>query len=326
MAVSTRDRVMLWGRAGNRCSHPECREPLVVDGSSNGTRALIGEVVHIVASSPDGPRGSAEYPEGKLDSYDNLILLCRNHHRIVDQQADTYSVETLHELKAQHEDWVRTSLEDHDSADQRVKERYAAIVDGWSRRCRLDDWDVWTSYLLSPDPSIEIGLFEQLDDLGPWLLQRVWPERYPELEESFVNFRLVLQSLLRTFSEHRKESGDRYWVPRFYQISEWDPERYERLAKEFEQHVDLLHDLVLELTRAANLVCERVRECLDPAFRLEEGVLLVEYMTSIVDPVRHLRVEYTDDEKTERPYPGLEPFRTGERFERDFHFGEMPGE
>jgi len=33
------------------------------------------------------------------DEYENLILLCRNHHKIIDDNPENYSVENLIELK-----------------------------------------------------------------------------------------------------------------------------------------------------------------------------------------------------------------------------------
>ena len=44
------------------------------------------------------------------DSYDNLILLCRNCHRKVDTLKLSYPRERLLEIKANHEAWVRTAL------------------------------------------------------------------------------------------------------------------------------------------------------------------------------------------------------------------------
>lgn len=47
-----------------------------------------------------------------FDTYHNRILLCRIHHRIVDEQPHQYSVEDLRGIKAQHERWVRDRLHD----------------------------------------------------------------------------------------------------------------------------------------------------------------------------------------------------------------------
>ena len=41
---------------------------------------------------------------------DNLVLLCRTHHKMVDDQHETYTAEVLHKIKANHEKWVSSTL------------------------------------------------------------------------------------------------------------------------------------------------------------------------------------------------------------------------
>lgn len=65
---------------------------------------------------------------------------------------------------------------------------------------------------------------------------------------------------------------------------------------------------MLELTRAANYVCDKVREHLLGAFRLREGVVLVE-RGPLMDLKYHIyRTEYRGTELVATPYPGLEGF------------------
>jgi hypothetical protein len=59
-----------------------------------------GEECHIVAQSPGGPR-AAEIAD--VDGYQNLILLCRKHHKQVDDQRAHFTVERLKEIKREHE-------------------------------------------------------------------------------------------------------------------------------------------------------------------------------------------------------------------------------
>lgn len=75
--------------------------------ASNGT--LIGEECHLISKSKQGPR----YEERKnfnYDSYENLILLCRNHHSLVDQQWKIFTIEILRKIKNEHEKWVSEKL------------------------------------------------------------------------------------------------------------------------------------------------------------------------------------------------------------------------
>lgn len=96
------DIKILWGRAGGKCSKPECNEDL--------TRLLatgnyvVGEMAHVIGSKPTAARGT---PEGGDDTYDNLILLCPTHHTDIDKSPEgTFPVELIHEWKKLHEDVI----------------------------------------------------------------------------------------------------------------------------------------------------------------------------------------------------------------------------
>jgi hypothetical protein len=99
MAISVKAQKMLWGRAAGRCSKPECREYLFEDETEADEATLVGENCHIVAESDDGPRANPSMPLEQRNDYSNLILLCRKHHKVIDAQELTYSVEVLHQVK-----------------------------------------------------------------------------------------------------------------------------------------------------------------------------------------------------------------------------------
>ena len=147
MGISLKIHKMLWGRAGNRCAMPDCRKELVMGATETDDESLIGEECHIVAGKPEGPRGDALYPSDKIDKYANLVLLCRVHHKIIDDQLGTYTVERLKEIKAEHERWVRESLEDYDPQKQRDEEVYASYVEKWVEMAHINDWKAWSSYV-----------------------------------------------------------------------------------------------------------------------------------------------------------------------------------
>lgn len=71
----------------------------------------MGEQAHIAPHGEGGPRRISEVPQGNRDTYDNIILLCPNHHRgSVDGQPNTYTEALLHHWKDDHEAWVRDTL------------------------------------------------------------------------------------------------------------------------------------------------------------------------------------------------------------------------
>jgi len=127
--VEPRDLQVLWSRAAGMCSHPDCKKRLIVEATANDAPSSIGEAAHIVARMERGPRGGTEMTPTERDGCSNLILLCANHHAVVDSQPQTYTVEVLRGWKAEHEGWVK-------SVTANVRERlpWTAIVQEEGRR------------------------------------------------------------------------------------------------------------------------------------------------------------------------------------------------
>ncbi len=112
MAISLKTHKILWGRAAGRCAFPDCRKKLIMNGNKFDDESLIGEECHIVARELNGPRGDSPLTSEERDEYENLILLCRIHHKLIDDQFHTYTVQRLQEMKTAHETWVIKSLHD----------------------------------------------------------------------------------------------------------------------------------------------------------------------------------------------------------------------
>jgi hypothetical protein len=70
----------------------------------------FGDECHIISPRMDGPRHDSSYPYEQLDGYENLILLCRVHHKMVDDQEATYTVDILRQMRMNHEIWVSDRL------------------------------------------------------------------------------------------------------------------------------------------------------------------------------------------------------------------------
>lgn len=94
----------LWARAGGCCQYRGCCEYLVGDLIAGREDGTFGFLAHIVADSPDGPRGDEVRSALLAKRLDNLMLMCARHHKLIDVDAPDDHPETLLlEMKAEHE-------------------------------------------------------------------------------------------------------------------------------------------------------------------------------------------------------------------------------
>jgi hypothetical protein len=69
---------------------------------------VIGEMAHVIAKRPDGPRGQAGREQY---TYENLILLCPTHHTEIDKAPEgAFPAAQIQEWKRLHEERVRNSF------------------------------------------------------------------------------------------------------------------------------------------------------------------------------------------------------------------------
>lgn len=109
MSISDKTRKRLWAKSGNRCAISKIE--LVNSPTGESDESIIGEECHIRARNPEGPRYNANLSEDEVDEYNNLILLSRNYHKIIDDNPSYYTSERLQNIKKSHEEWVRRALD-----------------------------------------------------------------------------------------------------------------------------------------------------------------------------------------------------------------------
>lgn len=96
----------LFGLSGNRCAFPGCRQ-LLISGSNYDN---IANVCHIEAANPEGHRFNPNSNDDYRRSFENLILLCSNHH-VITNDISVYTVSVLKDMKRSHQDLVRRMSE-----------------------------------------------------------------------------------------------------------------------------------------------------------------------------------------------------------------------
>jgi hypothetical protein len=111
-AIPLAQQRKLLQRSGNMCAFPSCGVLLTAEGTPEDPVVVLGEIAHIVAESPGGPRGESPLTPKQRNSYPNLILLCNQHHQLIDSEGAlaTYTVERLTAMKQDHEAWVERTL------------------------------------------------------------------------------------------------------------------------------------------------------------------------------------------------------------------------
>ena len=103
-----------------------CRCELTRPGATVDDESIIGDECHIVSARSGGPRHDPEFTQKKLNDYSNLLLLCKVHHKLIDDQVSKYSVSRLASIKASHEKWVSEQLDPSGSRTRPLRTRRAA--------------------------------------------------------------------------------------------------------------------------------------------------------------------------------------------------------
>lgn len=277
MGISNRDTKILWSKAAGRCSYPGCPQELVLEPESDGKHAVIGEMAHIVAEESDGPRGNSPLSKEQRNSYANLILLCPNHHELIDDpdQVESYPVELLHEWKSKHEDEVKQKYVSSEVGEWQ-DEYYAYLTDQLTEILDLEKWNAMSESLVRD--FVPTTFADAQANLSVLFLGAVWPGTRPRIEEAMKR---VIDSY-NTYMEHFGERATADVSGKFlradhsyYQASGGDPYRVhiegEKENAWSRKNFDLLCEFVVSLNEFADVV----RAELNPRYLLERGRFLL---------------------------------------------------
>ena len=102
-----RDVKILFGLSAGLCAFDSCcRRPCIAPATAHDAEAVTGKIAHIEGHSNVGPRANPTLTAKQRDSYENWILLCGDHHDIIDKQQTTHTVMVIRTWKREHEEWV----------------------------------------------------------------------------------------------------------------------------------------------------------------------------------------------------------------------------
>lgn len=98
-------------RVGVRCSNPSCRKLTTGPRSDYSKIVNIGVGAHITAASENGPRFNPTLSSESRKSSNNGIWLCQNCAKLIDNDPEKYTVETLENWKKKSENAARDEIE-----------------------------------------------------------------------------------------------------------------------------------------------------------------------------------------------------------------------
>lgn len=234
-----------------------------------------------------------------LKSKDGLSVIAKNISSIID------------ELKSDNSATSKFAL----SKNRSQKQYMETIVTQWSELIDINNWNSWTYGLLSfGQPSITSEKLEQLNQAIKYLMGRVWDDNFPEVNRAFKNFLSILNDFYQLFIQRAINESGIMVFQKFYKYAD----NYNEAHMQYEFEVYLIEDLIIELTRATNYICDQVRKYIEPEFMLKMGYLLITSGPNINLQEETTKVTY--DETDTDLYPGLETFLTI-RTKRNYHMG-----
>lgn len=95
------DLKKLFALSGNNCAMTNCPNKLI----SKDGNTVIGKICHIEAASVNGPRWNKDMTDDERRGFDNLILMCSDHHDEIDNELNLsrYTTPILQQMKSDYE-------------------------------------------------------------------------------------------------------------------------------------------------------------------------------------------------------------------------------
>lgn len=220
MAIKEKAIKLLWANAAGRCSFTDCEERLTVEQAAQAAPHTLGEMAHIKGKKEGSNRYDKSQTDEQRDSYENLILLCPNHHTLIDkpENKNIYSFDILVKMKIAHENNIskRLAVEDFSSIEK-LKDRIAIYLaenrQAWLQYGPLSEaaqknphsneiYAVWTSERLStivPNNRIIASLLRANRKLFSRQDQTIISQfmSHAESYEKWVNDEIPYQAVMR---------------------------------------------------------------------------------------------------------------------------------
>lgn len=176
---------ILCGKAAGMCEFEGCNKRLFYDGV---TLANFNNsyVAHVVASSVNGPRGDEILSPLLSDKLENLMLMCADHHKLIDAEPTgprDYSVERLKEMKQAHEEKIETICNLFNVPKTEVV-RFSSPIKGVTPADV--DYDLAAKAILpNKQPASSYGINISIKSVYPYTSKEYWDDCCEQLNCSF---------------------------------------------------------------------------------------------------------------------------------------------
>lgn len=299
MSIHEKDIKILWAKAAGRCSMTGCGKQLITKASDAvpSKNSLIGENCHIIGEKETSPRGKSILSEKDRNRYPNLILLCRNHHKIIDDDEKTWPIERLYLLKSDHELWVETALTDSKDMNDTW---YANIINGITEKFQLLNWEQLSDHavrnLLNSD------FVDGVDDISIYIFKAIFPDTKSILKEKIVN---LVEHAKKYVDHYMKnaylDDNGRYRADKFYKRIFPNP-NYHTDSEKYNRWERNCTKLLVNLVFALNEFAEQVRIDFNPNYFKLQGKFVIFDGMGVLDELKvktYLPEKYYLDEELE---------------------------
>ena len=148
----------LFALSGNICAFPNCNQTII---DENGN--LNGQICHIEAANPEGERYNPNQTDEERNSFENLILLCPNHH-LITNDVSIFTVEKLMTMKKNHEERFKKDQFPINQADlnkvlSSIVQKLSKIADDTKKSSKKDQYQMKLEFstLIMSNPIIPRG-------------------------------------------------------------------------------------------------------------------------------------------------------------------------
>jgi len=109
--IPAKIQLKLWVKSGGRCEYFGCNQNLYKDELTL-KETNYSNIAHIVSWQKSGPRGEDPLPLADRNNFENLMLVCTKHHKLIDskEHVKDHPKELLIEFKNCHESRVEQFL------------------------------------------------------------------------------------------------------------------------------------------------------------------------------------------------------------------------